>query len=431
MIVAPTDPVSARLAKVGVEFGHGHALELARIENALEALGRPQDRLPPVIHVAGTNGKGSVCAYLRAITEAAGLKAHVFTSPHLIRPNERVRVAGNLVTDAQFIAALDRVADTGVEVTYFEAITAAAFVMYAETPADLLALEVGLGGRFDATNVLPRPAATIITPIDLDHAHLLGDTLAKIASEKAGILKSNVPAIVARQQRDAMDVIEARAQAVGAPLLACGQEWDCWSAGGRLLVQTENRLLDLPPPGLLGPHQIENAGLAVRASMLLDKFSEEAIGQGVANVSWPARLQSITRGPLAAPVLAAGGELWLDGGHNAHAGRALAAALAQLPPRETVLIAGMLGTKDAGGFLEPLATCAKRLIAVPVHGSRASRTSEELAADARTHGFKASAATDLQSAISVALQTPAPRVLICGSLYLAGEALAQSGIALT
>ncbi len=430
MIVSPTDPVSARLAKVGVEFGHGHALALTRIEDALEALGRPQDRLPPVIHVAGTNGKGSVCAYLRAITEAAGLKAHVFTSPHLIRPNERVRVAGALVSDAQFIAALDRVAATGVEVTYFEAITAAAFVMYAETPADLLVLETGLGGRVDATNVLPKPAATIITPIDLDHAHLLGDTLAKIAGEKAGILKPGVPGVIARQQRDAMGVIQANADEVGATLLTCGEEWDCWTAGGRLLVQTEDRLLDLPLPGLAGPHQIENAGLAVRAALLLDTFSEAAIGQGIANVQWPGRLQPLTRGPLAAPVLAAGGELWLDGGHNAHAGRALAAALTQLPPRDTVLIVGMLGTKDAGGFLSPLAAHATRLIAVPVQASRAARTPEELAGEARAHGFGAIAADNLQSAIAQALQTREPRVLICGSLYLAGEALAQSGIRL-
>jgi dihydrofolate synthase/folylpolyglutamate synthase len=423
------DPVSLRLAQVGQEFGHGHALELSRIEAVLEALGRPQDRVPPVIHVAGTNGKGSTCAYLRSITEAAGLKAHVFTSPHLIRPNERVRVAGKLASDEQFLAALDHVAAPKLEVTYFEAITAAAFLMFAETPADILALETGLGGRVDATNILAKPAVTIITPIDLDHAHLLGDTLGKIAAEKAGILKAGVPAIIARQQDEAMDVIRARAEAVRAPLFICGEEWDCWSQAGRMAMQTENRLLDLALPGLAGPHQIDNAGLAVRAALLLDRFDEAALSKGVAQVSWPGRMQALTRGPLAAPVLAAGGELWLDGGHNTHAGRALAVALAAMKarsPRETVVIAGMLGTKDAGGFLTALASQTRRLIAVPVQGSRAARTPEDLAGEARAVGLAAQAAQSLPEAI--ALTPPGARVLICGSLYLAGEALALSGM---
>jgi dihydrofolate synthase/folylpolyglutamate synthase len=429
---APQDRVSARLAQIGQEFGHGHALELTRIEAALEALGRPQDRLPPVIHVAGTNGKGSTCAYLRSITEAAGLKAHVFTSPHLIRPNERVRVAGKLASDEQFLAALDRVAAANVEITYFEAITAAAFLMFAETPADILALETGLGGRVDATNIFAKPAVTIITPIDLDHAHLLGDTLAKIAAEKAGILKAGTPAVFARQQVEAMDVIRARAGTVGAPLFVCGEEWDCWAHAGRMAVQTENRFLDLASPGLIGPHQIDNAGLAVRAALLLNRFDEAALSDGVAHVSWPGRLQALKRGPLAAPVLAAGGELWLDGGHNTHAGRALAVSLAAMnarSPRETVVIAGMLGTKDAGGFLTALASQTRRLIAVPVHGSRVARTPEELAGEARAAGLEATAVQSLPEAI--ALAPPGARVLICGSLYLAGEALALSGIELT
>ncbi len=432
----PRDPVSARLAEIGHEFDHTFALELDRIEHALALLGNPHLRLPPVIHVAGTNGKGSVCAFLRAITEASGRKAHVFTSPHLIRSNERVRVAGKLVTDAKFIEALDRIAATGALVTYFEAVTAAAFLLYAETPADVVVLETGLGGRVDATNIFPKPAATVITPIDLDHAQLLGDTIAKISTEKAGILKPGVTAIIARQRPEAMDVLEARAGAIGAPLERCGVEWDCWATDGRLLVQTEDRLLDLPLPALVGPHQINNAGLAVRAALLMQPaLSDEEIGEGVASAQWPARMQFVTQGPLAAQIRAAGGELWIDGGHNVHAGLALAATLAQLrarAPKPVVAIAGMLGTKNPAGFFSAIADEIGAVITVPIPSSRAGLDPRDLAAIVNAQGLHAIAAHTLTEGVALALtQAEAPRLIICGSLYLAGEALALSGVELT
>jgi dihydrofolate synthase/folylpolyglutamate synthase len=432
----PHDPVTARLAEIGHEFDHTFSLELSRIEAALEALGRPQDRLAPVFHVAGTNGKGSVCAFLRAIMEGAGRRAHVFTSPHLIRPNERIRIAGKLVSDAQFIAALDKLAATGALVTYFEAITAAAFLLFAETPADAVILETGLGGRVDATNIFPKPAAAIITPIDMDHAHLLGDTLAKIAAEKAGILKAGVPAIIARQKPDAMEVIEARARAIGAPLERCGVEWDCWVKNGRMLVQTEDRLLDLPLPLLVGPHQIDNAGLAVRAALLMQPaLSDDEIGKGVASAQWPARMQLITQGPLAAQVRAAGGELWIDGGHNVHAGLALAATLAQLrarAPKPVIAVCGMLGTKDCAGFFGTIADQIDGVVTAPIPSSRAALDPRDLAAIANAQGLRAIAASSLPEGLSLALkQSEAPRIIICGSLYLAGEALALSRIELT
>ncbi|HWA21093.1 MAG TPA: folylpolyglutamate synthase/dihydrofolate synthase family protein [Caulobacterales bacterium] len=431
----PHDPVSARLAEIGHEFDHTFSLELSRIEAALEALGRPQDRLAPVFHVAGTNGKGSVCAFLRAITEGAGRRAHVFTSPHLIRPNERIRIAGKLVSDAQFIAALDKLAATGALVTYFEAITAAALLLFAEMPADAVILETGLGGRVDATNIFPKPAAAIITPIDMDHAHLLGDTLAKIAAEKAGILKSGAPAIIARQKPEAMEVIEARAGAIGAPLERCGVEWDCWVKDGRMLVQTEDRLLDLPLPSLIGPHQIDNAGLAVRAALLMDSLTDDQIGKGIASAQWPARMQLVTQGPLAAQVRAAGGDLWIDGGHNVHAGLALAATLAQLrarAPRPMIAICGMLGTKDCAGFFGAIADQIDGVVTAPIASSRAALDPRDLAAIANAQGLRAVAAHSLPEAVALALkQAEAPRAVICGSLYLAGEALALSGIELS
>ena len=434
MMFSGTDPVSRRLAEIGHEFNHGMALQLDRILIALDALGCPHEKLPPVFHVAGTNGKGSTCAFLRAIAEAAGLRAHVFASPHLIAPNERVRLDGKLVGDAAFIDAIDRVAATGLTLTYFEAMTAAAFVLFAETPADVLVLEVGLGGRFDATNVVARPAATVVAPIDYDHTAILGDTLAAIAGEKAGIFRKGVPAIVARQPQAAMDVIEANAATLGAPLMRCGVEWDCWRANGRLVVQTEDRLLDLPAPSLVGPHQFDNAGLAVAALLAWGdtRIDDDAFAYGVTSAAWPARMQRLTSGSLADMAHAAGAELWLDGGHNPHGARALAATLAELharAPRPVVLVCGMLATKDSTGFLEPLAPHAAALIATPVASSSAGRTPDDLAAIASALGIHATASAGLSEAVGQALSATGqpPRILICGSLYLAGEALALSG----
>lgn len=433
MMFPGDDPVSKRLSAIGQEFGHGLALQLDRIEIALDALGRPHERLPPTFHVAGTNGKGSTCAFLRAICEAAGLRTHVFASPHLVRPNERVRLDGRLVSDDAFIDAINRVAATGLTLTYFEAMTAAAFVLFAETRADVLVLEVGLGGTFDATNVIARPAASVIAPIDYDHTALLGDTLTAIAGEKAGVIKRGAPAVIARQSAEAMAVIAARAELVGAPLLRCGVEWDAWAAGGRLCVQTEGRFLDLPPPSLEGPHQVENAGLAVAALLAWDGlgFDDGAFAAGVATARWPARMQPVTQGPLADVAHAHGGELWLDGGHNPHGARAIAATLAAMrarSPRPVVLVCGMLATKDAAGFIGPLATEAAALIAVPVR-SDSARAPEDLAQIARTAGLNASTAPTLDAALMQACAaTPMPpRILICGSLYLAGEVLAVSG----
>lgn len=429
MMFSGQDPVSRRLAAIGHEFGHGMALALDRIEEALAALGDPHKRLPPVFHVAGTNGKGSTCAFLRAILEAAGLRTHVFSSPHLVLPNERVRLAGRLVEDDAFIAAIDRVAATGVTLTYFEAMTAAAFVLFAETPAEALVLEVGLGGRFDATNVIDAPAVATIAPVDMDHVAILGPTLADIAGEKAGILKRGAPGVVARQAPEAMAVIEARAQRVGATLLRCGVDWDCWPANGGMVVQTQTRLLDLPAPSLVGPHQIENAGLAAASLLAWRDLHDDAFAKGVTSARWPARMQRLTEGPLAAQ--AQGAELWLDGGHNPHGARAIAATLAQLQarsPRPTWLICGMLSTKDAEGFLAPLATQAEGFIAVPVH-SDAARPPQELSQLAAGLGVASKTAASAADAITLACNhaSAAPRLLICGSLYLAGEVLAAGG----
>lgn len=434
MIFSGRDPVSQRLAEIGQEFGHGMALKLDRIEAALEALGRPQDRVPPVLHVAGTNGKGSTCAFLRAMTEAAGLRAHVFTSPHLIVPNERVRLAGALASDEAFIAAIDRVAALGMTLPYFEVLTAAALLLFSESPADVLILEVGLGGRFDATNVIANPAATVIAPIALDHTAILGDTLTLIAGEKAGILKRGAPAVVARQPEEATAVIEARAADVGAVLFRCGVEWDAWRANGRLAVQTQDRFLDLPAPNLAGAHQFDNAALAAATLLAWNgaRFDDDALARGVTTVYWPGRMQRLTQGPLADVAHARGAELWLDGGHNPHGALALAATLRDLQaraPRPLVLITGMLTTKDVDGFLAPLAPLTQKLIAVPVTSSAASYDAEPLAAIAARNGIASSTAASLVDAMKNAAALPGepPRIVICGSLYLAGDALALSG----
>lgn len=434
MIASGRDPVSLRLAEIGHEFDHGMALKLERIEAALVALGNPHLRLPPVLHVAGTNGKGSTCAFLRAMTEAAGLRAHVFSSPHLITPNERVRLAGTLARDDKFIDAVDRVAALGMTLPYFEVLTAAAFLMFAETPADVLVLEVGLGGTFDATNVVPAPAVTTIAPIALDHMAILGNTVAKIAGEKAGILKRGAPGVIARQDEAAMAVIEARAQEVGASLFRCGVEWDGWRANGRLCVQTEDRFLDLPAPNLEGLHQFDNAALAVATLLAWDaaRFSDDAFAHGVTHAYWPGRMQRLVQGELADIAHARGAELWLDGAHNPHGAAALARTLTNLDaraPRPLVLICGLLNTKDTSGVLAPLAMRGARLIAVPVPSSTAAQDPAKLADAARGHGFIASHAPSLLDAMKEAATLPGepPRIVICGSLYLAGDALALSG----
>src|SRR6201996_1244027 len=413
-------------------------LSLDRIERLLESLGRPQDRLPPVIHVAGTNGKGSTSAFLRAMGDAAGLRVHVLTSPHLVRFVERVRLAGTLMTDDHLAEVLARVeaANAGEPITFFEIVTAAAFVAFAETPADLLVLEVGLGGRYDATNVVAAPAVSVITPVDYDHKEFLGEDLGGIAGEKAGIIKAGRPVVVARQAEVAEAVIEAEAQRLDAPLTLMGRDFDAWSERGRLMVQDQARLLDLPEPALFGPHQVGNAGLAVAAALALDddRITDAALEKGVASAEWPARMQRLTAGPYGELARARGADLWLDGGHNPHGARAVAEALAGLARdgRPVALVAGTLSNKDAVGFFSAFRELAPKVYATGFD-AEAAATAEATMDAARAAGLEAEAAGYPLEAVRRALASPnngeegaPPHVLICGSLYLAGEVLAAS-----
>ena len=408
-------------------------LTTGRVERLLEALGRPQDRLPPVIHVAGTNGKGSTVAYLRAIAEAAGLKVHVLTSPHLVRFVERIRVAGVLITEDELAGLIDRAeaANAGQPISFFEFTTVIALQAFAETPADLCIIEVGLGGRFDATNIFEHPAVTVITPVDYDHLEMLGPELGKIAWEKAGIMRPGRPCVIARQLDEAMGVIEAESEAVGAPLLAMGRDFDAFEDQGRLRVQTEDALFDLPAPALFGPHQMENAGLAVVAALQLrdPRIDEAALG-GIAKAVWPARFQRLTTGPLAARVAERGGDLWLDGGHNPHAGRALAQAVRRLvarDPRPLAMIVGMFARKDSQGFFAPFAELRPQVLTTSFDSPNAAEP-EVLAGAARDAGLAADTAPSIEAALDrvLARPGPAPHVLICGGLHFAGEALAMS-----
>jgi dihydrofolate synthase / folylpolyglutamate synthase len=413
-------------------------LSLGRIERLLAALGHPERRLPPVIHVAGTNGKGSTVAFARAILEAGGKGVHVYTSPNLVRLNERFRVArtggGTFVEDDELADVLSECeAKNGDEpITVFEIETAAAFVLFTRHPADILLLEVGLGGRLDATNVVGRPLATVITRVSLDHRDFLGDTIESIAAEKAGILKPKVPAVIASQMREALAVIERQAARQKAPLSIAGENWTATEERGRLVYQDDDGLLDLPAPKLYGRHQFENAGTAIAALRVGGlKLPAAAFEQGMLRVDWPARMQRLSQGRLP-PLLPAESELWLDGGHNADGGRAVAAALADLEERVSrplILIVGMLSTKDAEGFLRNFTGLARRVIAVPIHQDKALPAAA-LADIARGIGIPALARDDIESALTTAGKlelAPAPRVLITGSLYLAGEVLDANG----
>jgi len=404
-------------------------LSLDRMLRLCAALGNPQDHLPPVIHVAGTNGKGSTVATLRAIAEAAGLKVHVFTSPHLVRFVERIRLAGDLITEEHLARVLERVeaANGGLPITFFEITAAAALAAFAEVPADLCIIEVGLGGVLDATNVVSTPAVCVITPVDMDHREFLGDTIALIAAEKAGILKPDVPAIIARQNDEAMAVIERMATKTRSPLTVLGQQADGWRDQDRLLVQTETALHDLPLPSLYGAHQIDNAALAVLAILTLKdaRITEASLAKGVSSVVWPARFQRLTSGPLAEQAAKAGSDLWLDGGHNPHAARALAKALSDLQARDgrpLALICGMLGNKDAAGFFEAFVSLGPKIFTVGFDADAAA-SPVALAQVATDAGLSAKACTDVHQALDLALSEGSPRVMICGSLYLAGEVL--------
>ncbi|PZX58744.1 dihydrofolate synthase/folylpolyglutamate synthase [Cereibacter changlensis] len=402
-------------------------LTLDRVHRLLAALGHPERALPPVIHIAGTNGKGSTQAMIRAGLEASGDRVHAYTSPHLARFHERIRLAGELISEPALAALLDEcVAANGPEeITFFEITTCAAFLAFARTPADFTLLEVGLGGRLDATNVVEKPRLTIITPVSVDHQQYLGETLPEIAGEKAGILKRGVPCVVGPQSPEGLKVIEARAARLGVPLLAHGQHWQVWTERGRLVFQDETGLLDLPLPNLPGPHQIQNAGAALAALRHLGK-DETACEAAVTRAFWPARMQRLRQGPLAES--APGVELWLDGGHNPAGGEAVAATLAGMPKRATYLICGMLNTKDIGGYLRPLAPHVTRLHAVSIPGEKATLPAAETEAAARDAGMAAvSSASVAEALAAIAAEDTAARVLICGSLYLAGTVLRENG----
>jgi dihydrofolate synthase/folylpolyglutamate synthase len=407
-------------------------LSLDRVLRLCAALGDPQKRLPPVVHVAGTNGKGSTVAILRAIAEAAGLKVHVYSSPHLVRFAERIRLAGRLIGDEPLAALLERVeaANAGQPITFFEITAAAALTAFAETPADLCLMEVGLGGRYDATNVVEGVAVSVIAPVDYDHAEFLGTDLAGIAGEKAGILRPGVTGVVAHQRLEALARIEAEAQRLGTPLQLAGRDWDAYVQAGRLVVQAGERLIDLPLPGLPGAHQIGNAGLAVAAALALNdpRLDEAALARGVAEAAWPARLQRLSAGPLGERARAAGADLWLDGAHNPHAAVALADFATGLTARDgrpVVLIAGLLANKDAKGVFEALKDAVARVLAIGFDAPAAADP-EVLAQLARAAGLEAQACADVAVALDKALEGPPPHVVIAGSLYLAGEVLGMS-----
>ncbi len=401
-------------------------LSLGRMRRCLDALGNPERRLPPVVHVAGTNGKGSTCAFLRAIAAAAGLRVHVYTSPHLVRFHERIRLAGQLVEEDALAAALEQVehANGGAPITVFEITTAVAFQLFATVPADLLVLEVGLGGRLDATNVVDRPAATAITAIGMDHMDFLGDTPGKIAFEKAGIIKPGTPCATGAQGAEALAAIEAAATGAGAPLLARGRDWQVEPLrGGGLRYADAAGTLDLPPPGLAGPHQADNAGIALAALRAWNPswLTPRAVAEGIARAEWPARLQRLS-GRLAA-LLPAGWELWLDGGHNPAAGEALAAHIAAAwTDRPLHLVIGMKQGKGAEGFLRPLLDHAASLHAVAEPGQHLAMPVEAIIAASGGVARPGPAVGAALAALGAAGGPPA-RVLVCGSLYLAGEVL--------
>jgi len=401
-------------------------LTLDRMHDLLPALGNPQAHVPPIIHVAGTNGKGSTQAMIRAGLEAAGKVVHAYTSPHLARFHERIRVAGQIISESDLTAILDECerACQGRSITFFEVTTAAAFAAFARTPADFTLLEVGMGGRFDATNVFENPLLTIITPISFDHQQYLGNSLPEIASAKAGIIKRRIPCIVGPQPDDVLAVIEAEAARHHAPLLVHGQHWHAQAERGRLIFQDETGLMDLPLPNLPGPHQIENAGAAIMALRHLG-YSETACEAAVTRAFWPARMQRLRVGPLVDSAPKA--ELWLDGGHNPAGGAAVAATLAAMPRRPTYLICGMLNTKDVRGYMDTLAAQTTRLYAVSIPGEKNTLPAETTRDAARAAGIKADIAASVADAITIiAAAAPGARILICGSLYLAGSVLREN-----
>jgi len=427
--VSRTDAILKRLLKLHPKLID---LKLDRELRLLERIGNPQDHLPPVIHVAGTNGKGSTLAYLRAFLEASGKKVHVMTSPHLVRFNERIRLAGKLVSSRKLNQALEfcEQANGGEPITFFEITTAAALKLFSEVKADYLLLETGMGGRFDASNVVAKPLGTIITPVDYDHQNFLGNSLDKIAWEKAGILKRGAKAVFGRQRDEGRAVLVREAARLGVTPLIAGEDFDGRAEDGRLVYQDEQGLLDLPPPALAGPHQFDNAALAIAAARHFGlPVSDADIARGLREVNWPARLQPVTGTLL--QLLPPGSELWLDGGHNAHGAAALALALQEMQARRplpTVLIMGLMNTRKPADFLAPFAGMIEKMFALSIPGEPNAHPAETIVEQAREGGFDAVQSRSILNALADAAKLGHPaRVVFAGSLYLAGHVLHQNG----
>ncbi|SEP59845.1 dihydrofolate synthase / folylpolyglutamate synthase [Devosia sp. YR412] len=406
-------------------------LSLDRMLPLLAELGNPQDHLPPTIHVAGTNAKGSTIAYLRAFLEAAGQSVHVYNSPHLVRFNERIRLAGKLVGTRKLNAALERVeaVNAGRPITFFEITTVTAFLLYAESKADYLLLETGMGGTYDTTNVIKSPLGTIITPIDLDHQAFLGNTVAEIAVWKAGIFKRGARAVIGLQRDEARPVLERAAHRLGVRPIWQGEDFHGAAQEGRLVFQDEDGLLDLPPPALLGAHQFDNASLAIAASRHFGlQIDENAFAKGLRNVTWPARMTPLLHGPLR-DLLGPDDELWLDGIHNAHGAAAVAETLRDLEkarPAPLVLIMGMMNTRAPADVLAPFAGMAQQVLTLTIPGEANAHPAVYIAGEAQRAGFTARPMRSVQVALRAAAKIPGARVLICGSLYLAGHVLAAN-----
>lgn len=443
MTTAQVSEAGQEIDKLLALHPKGFDLSLDRITRLLDVLGNPQDRLPPVIHVAGTNGKGSVTAFSRAILEAAGLSVHVHTSPHLVNWHERYRIGrqgerGALVSDAVLADAVRRVgeANAGQKITVFEILTAVTFVLFAEHPADAAIIEVGLGGRFDATNVIKSPAVSVIMPISLDHQAYLGDRVELIAAEKAGIMKRGCPVVIGHQEEDtARDVLISIAERLKCPLSVYGQDFMAHEEFGRLIYQDEFGLADLPLPRLPGRHQYANAAAAIRAVKAAGfDISDAVIDRGLVTVDWPGRLQRLTDGKLAS-LAPKGSEIWVDGGHNPGAGQVIAETMANLEerdPRPLFMIIGMINTKDPVGYFQAFKGLAEQVFTVPIRGSDAGIDAVALADDAAAAGFEAGAMSTVAEALGAITamfdaDPVAPRILIGGSLYLVGDVLADNG----
>ena len=406
-------------------------LSLDRINHLLELLGNPHKSLPPVIHIAGTNGKGSTLAFMRAIAEAAGLNVHAYTSPHLVRFNERIRINGKIISDQYLLELITEVehVNGNAPITFFEITTAIALTVFSRISSDLVLLETGLGGRLDATNVISRPIVTALTPISHDHAGFLGNDLKNIAREKAGIIKSGVACITAKQEPSVLKVIKHTAEDKDAPLSIEGQDWWVAIKGNNLSIMSPEGQINPPLPNLVGPHQIQNAGLGiVTLAALGDKrINRQAVERGIKRADWPARMQRLTRGPLCEK-LPKNWELWLDGGHNPAAGEAIAATLGTITDRSVHLIVGLLNTKSPVEFLAPLLQYSKSLTAIEILDSDSSFSANEILEVAKKIGFQAKTAKSISTAIrKIITEEKLPSmILICGSLYLAGNILKEN-----